>query len=53
MLTPFRVDTNSLFITDRLNAIGFDVRIKAVVGDDVGELARRLCRRRWHGPISS
>jgi nicotinamide-nucleotide amidase len=42
MLTPFRVDTNSLFITDRLNAIGYDVRLKAVVGDDVGELARTI-----------
>ena len=42
MLTPFRVDTNSLFITERLNAIGYDVRLKAVVGDDVGELARLL-----------
>ena len=40
MLTPFRVDTNSLFITERLNIIGYDVRLKAVVGDDVGELAR-------------
>ena len=39
MLTPFRVDTNSLVVTARLNAIGFDVRLKAVVGDDVGELA--------------
>ena len=39
MLTPFRVDTNSLFITDRLNTIGYDVRLKAVVADDVGELA--------------
>ena len=39
MLTPFRVDTNSLFITERLNAIGYDVRLKAVVGDDVAELA--------------
>ena len=39
MLTPFRVDTNSLFITERLNAIGYDVRLKAVVGDDVDELA--------------
>jgi nicotinamide-nucleotide amidase len=39
MLTPFRVDTNSLFVTEHLNAIGFDVRMKAVVGDDVGELA--------------
>jgi nicotinamide-nucleotide amidase len=40
MLTPFRVDTNSLFITERLNTIGYDVRLKAVVADDVGELAR-------------
>jgi nicotinamide-nucleotide amidase len=42
MLTPFRTDTNSLFITERLNAIGYDVRLKAVVGDDVAELARPL-----------
>lgn len=42
MLTPFRVDTNSLFITDRLNAIGYDVRLKAVVADDVTELARMI-----------
>ena len=42
MLTPFRVDTNSLAITERLNAVGFDVRLKAVVGDDVDELARVL-----------
>jgi nicotinamide-nucleotide amidase len=42
MLTPFRVDTNSLAITERLNAIGCDVRLKTVVGDDVDELARIL-----------
>ena len=40
MLTPFRVDTNSLFITEKLNAIGYDVRLKAVVADEVAELAR-------------
>lgn len=40
MLTPFRVDTNSLIVTDRLNAIGYDVRQKIVAGDDVDELAR-------------
>jgi nicotinamide-nucleotide amidase len=39
LLTPFRVDTNSLAITERLNAIGIDVRLKIVVGDDVDELA--------------
>jgi len=42
MLTPFRVDTNSLHITERLNAIGCDVRLKAVVADHVDELARVL-----------
>src|SRR3954466_924697 len=42
MLTPFRVDTNSLFITERLNTIGYDVRLKAVVADDVDEMARVL-----------
>jgi competence/damage-inducible protein CinA-like protein len=42
MLTPFRLDTNSLVITERLNAIGADVRMKTVVGDDVEELVRTL-----------
>ena len=42
MLTPFRVDTNSLVITERLNAIGCDVRLKVVVGDAVDELAQVL-----------
>lgn len=39
MLTPFRVDTNSLAITERLNEIGCDVRLKVVVGDDIGAIA--------------
>src|SRR5947207_2283874 len=42
MLTPFRVDTNSLFVTEQLNTIGVDVRMKAVVGDDVDELTAIL-----------
>jgi nicotinamide-nucleotide amidase len=40
MLTPFRVDTNSLTITERLNVIGYDVRMKVVVGDGLDELVR-------------
>jgi nicotinamide-nucleotide amidase len=39
MLTPFKSDTNSLAITERLNVIGCEVRMKAVVGDDMDELA--------------
>ena len=42
MLTPLRVDTNSLVITERLNAVGYDVRLKAIVADDVDELVRGL-----------
>src|SRR6202171_2935225 len=42
MLTPFRVDTNSLFITERLNEIGVGVRLKLVAGDDVDELAEQF-----------
>jgi nicotinamide-nucleotide amidase len=38
MLTPARVDTNSLFITEQLNLLGIDVVAKAVVGDDRREL---------------
>ncbi len=42
LLTPFRVDTNSLLITDRLNAIGIDVLQKSVIGDDVDRVAALL-----------
>jgi nicotinamide-nucleotide amidase len=42
LLTPFRVDTNSLAITERLNLVGYDIRMKAVLGDDVDELAKVL-----------
>ncbi len=34
MLTSQRLDTNSLFITDQLNALGVEVRRKLIVGDD-------------------
>jgi nicotinamide-nucleotide amidase len=34
LLTPFRQDTNSLFLTERLNQLGVEVAFKAVVGDD-------------------
>ena len=48
LLTASKLDTNSLFITDRLNELGIDVTSKAIVGDDreelmwllAGELAR-------------
>lgn len=39
LLTPYRSDTNSLYLTARLNEVGIDVRAKAIVGDDAGDLA--------------
>jgi nicotinamide-nucleotide amidase len=38
MLTPSRIDTNSLFITEQLNGLGIEVVFKAIVGDDRDEL---------------
>ncbi|HEX6880202.1 MAG TPA: competence/damage-inducible protein A, partial [Terriglobales bacterium] len=34
MLTPFRQDTNSLFLTGRLNHLGVEVAFKTIVGDN-------------------
>jgi len=39
LLTPFYQDTNSLFLTGRLNALGIEVRFKSVVGDHTQDLA--------------
>jgi len=33
MLTPFRQDTNSLYLTERLNQLGVEVVFKTIVGD--------------------
>jgi nicotinamide-nucleotide amidase len=45
LLTPSKVDTNSLFITEQLNLLGIDVKEKAIVGDDRAELEHVL--RAW------
>jgi len=34
LLTPFRQDTNSLYLTEKLNQLGVEVIFKTVVGDD-------------------
>jgi nicotinamide-nucleotide amidase len=44
MLTPDRVDTNSLFLTDQLNALGVEVVAKHVIGDDRDRLAEAIRR---------
>src|SRR5689334_16336223 len=42
LLTPSRIDTNSLFITEQLNLLGIDVICKSQIGDDREELAAAL-----------
>jgi competence/damage-inducible protein CinA-like protein len=39
LLGATRVDTNSLFLAERLGSIGIELRAKAVVGDNRGDLA--------------
>lgn len=39
LLTPSRIDTNSLYLTAKLNDIGVEVVAKAVIGDDRSRLA--------------
>ena len=38
LLSPNRSDTNSLWLTDQLNRIGIDVKLKTIVGDDDARL---------------
>ena len=38
LLTPFRLDTNSLFLTSELNQVGLRVAHKSVVGDTPDEM---------------
>ena len=40
LLTPFRQDTNSLYLTAQLNALGIEVSFKTIVGDTLKDLVR-------------
>src|SRR5580693_1869739 len=42
MLTPFRQDTNSLYITEKLNRIGVIVAFKSIVGDRQKDLVNAI-----------
>ncbi len=42
LLTPHHLDTNSLFLTERLNNAGFEVHLKTIVGDVEEDIARVL-----------
>jgi len=49
MLTPYRMDTNSLYLTEQLNLLGVDVIFKSVVGDN----RRHLVAAAQHGLFRS
>ena len=40
LLTPFRQDTNSLYLTGHLNQLGVEVAFKTVVGDTRAHLTQ-------------
>ncbi|MFZ0286953.1 MAG: competence/damage-inducible protein A [Terriglobales bacterium] len=40
LLTPYRQDTNSLYLTDKLNQLGVDVKFKTIVGDSLDDLTQ-------------
>ena len=42
LLTPDHTDTNSLWLTERLNSIGIEVKLKTVVGDDDARLEEAI-----------
>ena len=39
LLTPYHADTNSLFLTEKLNQAGFEVHLKTIVGDNEADIA--------------
>jgi nicotinamide-nucleotide amidase len=49
MLTPYRMDTNSLYLTEQLNLLGVEVIFKSIVGDDL----QRLVAAAQHGLFRS
>jgi nicotinamide-nucleotide amidase len=51
MLTSQRVDTNSLFLTSELNALGVEVRRKLVIGDDRALLTGAVRHALGHADI--
>jgi nicotinamide-nucleotide amidase len=40
LLTPFRQDTNSLYLTEKLNSLGVEVSFKTIVGDNLKDIVR-------------
>ena len=42
LLAPDRTDTNSLWLTEKLNSLGIEVKLKTIVGDDDARLEEAI-----------
>lgn len=42
LLTPEKTDTNSLWLTEKLQSVGIDVKLKTIVGDDAARLEEAI-----------
>ena len=42
LLAPDRTDTNSLWLTEKLNRLGIEVKLKTIVGDDDARLEEAI-----------
>ena len=42
LLAPDRTDTNSLWLTEKLNRLGIEVKLKTIVGDDDARLEETI-----------
>src|SRR5215213_8063250 len=52
LLTPEKTDTNSLWLTGKLNEIGIDVKLKTIVGND-SRRRKTLGRRNYDGRLGA
>lgn len=51
LLTPFRQDTNSLFLTRRLNDLGVPVVCKTIVGDNLESIRDAVRQALWRADL--
>src|SRR2546425_6482350 len=52
LLGSSRTDTNSLWLTDQLNRIGIDVKLKTIVGDDDARLEEAVKDAVQRSPVA-
>ena len=51
LLTPFRQDTNSLYLTRKLNELGIEVEFKTIVGDGLEHIRDAVRAALWRADL--